>query len=213
MNSPVIIAIDGPAGSGKSTLARALADALGLTTLDTGGSYRAVAAGVLASGLDPADADAVGDFAESVVIDKDRGSVINGVDYEPELRTESVNRAVSLVAANSRVRAVLVGWQRSWANSHHGGVVEGRDIGTVVFPDATIKIYLTADLDERARRRSDEGSVSIKRRDKIDSTRAASPLVAAEDAWVIDTTDRSVAQIVQLVCDRLATFGVEAGND
>ena len=110
---------------------------------------------------------------------------------------------MSVVAANQGVREVLVRWQRSWVEHHGGGVVEGRDIGTVVFPSATVKLFLTADPEERAKRRSDEGQASIERRDRIDSTRQASPLAVAPDAWVIDTTALSVEDVVALVVDHI----------
>jgi len=199
MSESLIIAIDGSAGSGKSTLAAALAERLGLATLDTGSTYRAMTAAVLNEDLDPANNAATAAFAQAAAIDDLDGTVINAVNYSDELRTAEVNSAVSLVAANPLVRQVLVSWQRSWVALRRGGIVEGRDIGTVVFPDATVKIFLTARSSERARRRPEEGLASIKRRDELDSKRESSPLARADDAMEIDTTDRPVSDIVDLV--------------
>jgi len=203
MSSPIIIAIDGPAGSGKSTLGRALATRFGVRTLDTGACYRAVAAAVLAAGIDPADTAAVVALARDAELEIDGAVRIDGIDVSGKIRSDAVNAAVSVVAANQGVREVLVRWQRSWVEHHGGGVVEGRDIGTVVFPSATVKLFLTADPEERAKRRSDEGQASIERRDRIDSTRQASPLAVAPDAWVIDTTALSVEDVVALVVDHI----------
>ncbi len=180
-----VIAIDGPVGSGKSTVARAVADRLGLAVLETGAMYRAVAALALRDGIPPGPALAA--CAAEVDVDA----------FDPaELRTPAVNRAVSAVAAEPAVRAALVPRQRAWIEARGGGVAEGRDMGTVVFPDADLKIFLTATAGERARRRGDEDPAGVARRDHLDATRAASPLVAAEDAVVIDTTGLSVEEIV-----------------
>jgi cytidylate kinase len=194
-----VIAIDGPAGSGKSTISRAVAERLGLATLDTGASYRAVTAAAIRAGLDPADLDGVAELADRATLSIDGAVIIDGSDVTEEIRSDRVNHAVSLVAANQRVRDALVAWQRGWVEAHGGGVVEGRDIGSVVFPGATVKLYLTASSEERARRRAEEGAASIERRDRIDSTRVASPLTLAEGAIEIDTTERSVASVVNLV--------------
>jgi 3-phosphoshikimate 1-carboxyvinyltransferase len=194
----LIVAIDGPAGSGKSTVSRALARRLGWARLDTGAMYRAVAWRVLRAGIAPADGPAVAALAEAsdIVIDDDTVH-IDGVDVTRAIRSREVSATVSAVAANPGVRAALVARQRRWAAEHGGGVVEGRDIGTVVFPGAALKVYLTATVDERARRRDDEAPEGLVRRDHLDSTRAASPLAVAEDARVIDTTDRSVEDVVE----------------
>jgi cytidylate kinase len=194
-----VIAIDGPAGSGKSTISRALSAALGLRTLDTG----AVTAAALRRGIDPSDQEAVAALAHGVELEIDGSVRIDGLDVSDEIRTEAVNQAVSLVAANQAVRHVLVDWQRAWVASHGGGIVEGRDIGSVVFPDATVKLYLTASADERARRRADEGAASIERRDRLDSTRAASPLVLAAGAVEIDTTELGIEEVVALVLEQI----------
>lgn len=185
-----VIAIDGPAGSGKSTVARTLAERLELPYLDTGAMYRSVALAALRKGIDPADSEAVAALAPTVEIES--GSAI---------RTAEVNAVVSLVASVPAVRAELVRRQREWVEKHGGGVVEGRDIGTVVFPEADLKVFLTASEEERARRRSDEADPSA--RDRIDSTRTVSPLKPADDALVIDTTDLSVADIVEEVLAKL----------
>ncbi len=195
--SGAIIAIDGPAGSGKSTVARALAEALGWSFLDTGAMYRAVTAEALSRGVDVHDAGALAQLATGVVRTTTPRVTVNGRDVEDEIRTETINRAVSAVAANADVRRAMVRRQREWAAAQSAGtVVEGRDITTVVFPHATLKIYLTASLEERSRRRGDEDPASVARRDEVDSTREASPLRQAEGATVIDTTGRSVDEVV-----------------
>lgn len=209
-----VVAIDGPAGSGKSTVARAVADALGLPALDTGAMYRAVTWAVLDAGIDPADAPAVTALARRLDLDVGPPVLVGGRDVTDAIRTAEVSGAVSVVAAVPDVRVVLVAAQREWIEAHGGGVVEGRDIGTVVAPDALLKIYLVASEEERARRRQrqddateasgdlDATQAAIRRRDAIDSGRAASPLAAAEDAVVLDTTDLSVEGVVQEVLRR-----------
>ena len=194
-----VIAIDGPAGAGKSTLSRALAKHLGIDRLDTGAMYRAVAWGALAAGIDPGDQPAVAALARSLSISVGDEVTADGTDITGAIRTPEVNRAVSVVAANPEVRATMVDRQRQWADEHGGGVVEGRDIGSVVFPHADLKIYLTASGEERARRRSEEGSDLVARRDHLDSTRAASPLEIAEGARVVDTTGRPIGAVVEEV--------------
>jgi 3-phosphoshikimate 1-carboxyvinyltransferase len=195
-----IVAIDGPAGSGKSTVSRAVAGRLGVDRLDTGAMYRAVAWAALERGIDPADAGAVAAVARDADLELDATTVrIDGVEVTGAIRSPEVSRAVSVVAALPEVRSHLVARQRRWAAEHGGGVVEGRDIGTVVFPDATLKVYLTASPEERARRRSDESAEGVARRDEIDSTRSASPLQRADDARLIDTTGRTVDDVVEEV--------------
>ena len=140
-----IIAIDGPAGAGKSTVARALAARLGLQYLDTGAMYRAVTLAAMRRGIDPADVEPVADLARQIDLDvSDAGVFVDGLDATAEIRSPAVTTAVSAVAANGAVRAELVSRQREWAHRHGGGVLEGRDIGSVVFPDAELKLYLTA---------------------------------------------------------------------
>ncbi len=195
----LIIAIDGPAGAGKSTLSRALATELGLERLDTGAMYRAVAALALQTGIAADDAAGVASLAATAVITAANRVVINDVDVTDVIRSPEVGIAVSLVAANPEVRTELVKRQRQWASAHGGGVIEGRDIGSVVFPEATIKIYLDASPEERARRRKEESAAGVARRDHIDSTRVASPLRPADDAHVLDTTKRDVPDVVQEV--------------
>jgi cytidylate kinase len=194
-----IIAIDGPAGSGKSTVSRALALRLAVERLDTGAMYRAVAWAALDRGVDPADRAAVAELARSLRITIGDRVAVGGTDVTEAIRGPEVSGAVSVVAANPGVRSVLVERQRQWVAEHGGGVVEGRDIGSVVFPEADLKIFLTASAAERARRRPEEGADAVARRDHLDSTRAVSPLEVAEGARIIDTTDRQVADIVDEV--------------
>jgi cytidylate kinase len=208
-----IIAIDGPAGSGKSTVARELARRLGLDYLDTGAMYRSVAFAALQRGVDPDDREQVARLARRITIDVGDSVVVDGYDASIEIRGPEVTRAVSTVAANPDVRTELRDRQRSWGQQHPRAVVEGRDIGTVVFPDADLKVFLTASSDERARRRHQEVTAlhydpsspglavetveaDLARRDLLDSSRAASPLAVADDAIEIDTTGRSVDDIV-----------------
>ncbi len=192
-----IIAIDGPAGSGKSTVARALASALGWAFLDTGAMYRAVTCEALDQGVDVNDQRAVAALAASLRLTTLPRVTVNGRDVEEEIRTDRVNAAVSVVAANALVRATMVARQRQWAAEQLlGTVVEGRDITTVVFPEATLKVFLTASLEERARRRGDEGEASVARRDEADTNRDASPLRQTDDALVLDTTGRAVDEVV-----------------
>ncbi len=207
-----VIAIDGPAGSGKSTVSRAVATRLGLDYLDTGAMYRAVTFAALRRGIDPADTEPVARLARQVEINVDDRKVeVDGIDATIEIRGPEVTRAVSSVAANPEVRRELRRRQQEWAQAHRGGVVEGRDIGSVVFPEAELKIFLTASEDERAGRRSrevldldyDTVAADIARRDYVDSTRLTNPLTIADDAVVIDTTGRSIDEVVDLVLSRL----------
>jgi cytidylate kinase len=196
--SDLVIAIDGPAGSGKSTVARAVAALLGWSFLDTGAMYRGVTCEALFRGVDVTDSSAVATLAEDVTLTTLPRVTVDGRDVEDEIRSDEVNVAVSVVAANPAVRAAMVERQREWAAAQPiGTVVEGRDITTVVFPHASVKIFLTASLEERARRRRDEGENSVARRDEADSTRVASPLRQADDALVLDTTGRDVDDVAQ----------------
>ncbi len=211
-----VVAIDGPAGSGKSTVARAVAARLGTDYLDTGAMYRAVAFMAMRSGVDPEDAEPVARLARAMTLDVAERVMVNGVDATIEIRSPEVTRAVSAVAANPEVRAELGRRMREWALERSGGVVEGRDIGTVVFPGAPLKVYLTASDEERAQRRSqemldmhyDEVAADIARRDHVDSTRAHAPLAVADDAVVVDTTTRDVDQVVELVLELAAKAGL-----
>jgi 3-phosphoshikimate 1-carboxyvinyltransferase len=195
----LLVAIDGPAGAGKSTVSTAVAERLGLERLDTGAMYRAVAALALELGTAPDDHDAVAALAGAATIAVGERVVIDGRDVTGLIRTPEVGRAVSVVAANADVRRHLVARQRAWAAAHGGGVVEGRDIGSVVFPGADVKVYLTATPEERARRRDDEPPEGVARRDRIDSTRDASPLREAPDAHRLDTTGHTVQDVVEEV--------------
>jgi len=205
--APVIVAIDGPAGAGKSTVGRAVAARLGLDYLDTGAMYRAVTFAALRRGIDPGDQDDVAVLSSEVEMTLDGLSVtVDGVDATVEIRGREVTAAVSAVAANPRVRSELVRRQRSWVAAHGGGVVEGRDIGSVVFPDATLKLFVTASPRVRAERRVAEigGDVaeveaSIIERDRKDSTRADSPLTETSDAVLVDTTALSIDEVVERV--------------
>jgi cytidylate kinase len=152
-----VIAVDGPGGSGKSTVSRALAERLGWKHLDTGAFYRAATLVVLEAGIDPDDADSVVEAVGGHRYEQENGRMtVDGRDVSSDIRTEAVTGAVSAVSAHPRVRSLMVELQRSWVDLHTGAVVEGRDIGTVVFPSAALKVFLTADPSERARRRSVE---------------------------------------------------------
>ena len=213
-SADVVVAIDGPAGSGKSTVARRVAGRAGLRYLDTGATYRALTLALLRRGVPVDDAHAVADAAKAVGLTLElppgpAGAarvLLDGTEPGPALRAPEVNAAVSTVAAVPEVRELLVGLQRSLVGVG-GIVVEGRDIGTVVWPDADVKDFLTASHDEheRARRRGGdaegggETAETLARRDAIDSGRAASPTRAAADALVIDSTTRSVDQVVDQI--------------
>jgi CMP/dCMP kinase len=203
MTGSSVVAIDGPAGSGKSTVARAVADRLGVEVLDTGAMYRAVTVLALRAGVDLADADKVALVAREADVEVGDRVRSHGTDLTDELRTEEVNRAVSIVSAHPGVRSALVAQQRAWVLAHRGAVVEGRDIGTVVFPTARLKVYLTASDAERARRRTEEPEASVLRRDRLDERRATSPLRPADDAHVLDTTDRTIDEIVEQILSLL----------
>ena len=202
--TPLVIAIDGPAGAGKSTIAKALARSMGIEYLDTGAMYRGVTYEVLRSGLEATDVDAVARVAREVVLEQGMDSLrVNGEDATAAIRTPAVDAAVSHVAANSAVREELRERQRTWIAGHGGGVVEGRDIGSVVFPDATLKVYLVASPLVRARRRVaqhggnvEEIARAITERDQRDSSRDDSPLRQMPDAVVVDTSDRTIDDVV-----------------
>jgi CMP/dCMP kinase len=210
-----VIAIDGPAGSGKSTVARAVATSLGMPYLDTGAMYRAVAFSAIRQGVDPEDDTQVAELALDMRLEVAERVLVDDVDATIEIRNPEVTRAVSVVAANPEVRKELVRRQREWAEKEGSGVVEGRDIGTVVFPEAPVKVYMTASDEERAQRRSqelldmhyDEVAADIARRDHIDSTRQHAPLSVAPDALVVDTTTSTVEEVVELVL----TLATKAG--
>jgi cytidylate kinase len=222
-----VVALDGPSGTGKSTVARRLASQLGARYLDTGAMYRAATVAVLRAGVDPADADRVRDAvarAEITVTTDPRAqaTALDGDDVSAEIRGQEVTTAVSPVSAVAEVRARLVAQQRSiiaTALAEVGGiVVEGRDIGTVVAPDAGLKVYLTADAQARAERRAKQDAAAgrqstvdatladVRRRDTYDSTRKVSPAQAAPDAVELDTTHLDLpgvlAELLAMVDDR-----------
>ena len=202
-----VVAIDGPAGAGKSTIARELARVLLLPYLDTGAMYRGITCAALRKGIDPGDEAAVAQLAVTTVLDiSDERLLVDGVDATIDIRGASVTRAVSSVAANSDVRRELRERQRIWVAERGGGVVEGRDIATVVFPDARLKVYLTASPLVRAQRRVAQigGDVEqiardIAERDYKDSTRVDSPLRESENAIVVDTSDRTIGDVVSQI--------------
>jgi cytidylate kinase len=208
-----LIAIDGPAGSGKSTVAKAVAARLGLEYLDTGAMYRSVTFAALRRGVDPSDVEPVARVARDLDLrmGADGSVLVDGADATIEIRGPEVTRAVSIVAANPGVRDEMRRRQREWAERRGGGVMEGRDIGTVVFPDAELKVYLDALPDVRANRRSQEVAdldyetvaSDLARRDALDQGREHAPLREAADAMIIDTSELTVDQIVDEVLARL----------
>ncbi len=207
----MVIAVDGPGGVGKSTVANRVASFVGLPHLDTGSTYRAAGLIALRSGAALDDTSAILAAIDAVDIRIVDGIVrIDGIDVTQDLRTDEVTKASSVVAAHPEVRSHIVALQRSWVEDQGGSaVVEGRDIGTVVFPDAPVKIYLTARPEIRAARRSGDAEAADKSRDQIaaeltardhaDSSREASPLRPADDAEIIDTSDLSIDEVVEHV--------------
>ncbi|MDT5273688.1 MAG: CMP/dCMP kinase [Mycobacterium sp.] len=220
---PVIVAVDGPAGTGKSSVSRGLARELQARYLDTGAMYRIVTLAVLRAGIDPAAQAAVAEAAAGVQLsvgynpDEDR-SYLDAEDVSSEIRGDEVTKAVSAVSSVPAVRTRLVDLQRTLARGPGSVVVEGRDIGTVVLPEADVKVFLTASAETRARRRNDQNVAAglpddyagvladVRRRDHLDSTRAVSPLRAASDALVVDTSEMTesevIAHLLQLVQQR-----------
>lgn len=215
--SGLVVAVDGPSGSGKSSTARGVADRLGLAYLDTGAMYRAITWALLQRGTDLNDPEAIARDAEDVVITSGTDPLaptieVDGQDVSGPIRGTDVTGSVSMVAAVPRVRELLVERQREMVEASPDGiVVEGRDIGSVVLPDAPVKIYLVADPAARAARRAAElGGIDatatetdLARRDKIDSTRAASPLAKAPDAIEIDGTHLTLNQVVDAIIARV----------
>ena len=199
-----VIAIDGPAGAGKSTIAKALASRLNMKYLDTGAMYRAVTFEAMLRELDLDDQGTITVMAQEcdLHVGLDR-VIINGHDATQAIRGTEVTGSVSKVAANSGVRTEMRIRQQEWATSHGGGVIEGRDIATVVFPDAVLKVFLTASPEVRAQRRVDQSggnvaeiAAAIAERDLLDSTRADSPLASSSDSVVVDTSDRAIDDVV-----------------
>jgi cytidylate kinase len=205
----VIVAIDGPAGSGKSTVAKSLAERVGLPYLDTGAMYRAVTFACIAGGIDPVDAAEATAVARDIDLrlEVDGTVMVNMVDATTQIRGPEVTRAVSSVAAHPGVRAELVSRQREWARRRGGGVLEGRDIGTVVFPDATLIVYLNASPEVRAARRAgevtdldyDTVAADIARRDAFDQNRETDPLRRADGALEVDTTDLTIDEVLDVL--------------
>ena len=208
----MIVAIDGPAGAGKGTVARALARELGWRYVDTGAMYRAIALAILEAAVEPADERGAADVARRVRIELDDGRVhLDGNDVTDPIREGRVTRAVSTVSAHPQVREALVARQRELISQAGDVVVEGRDIGTTVAPDAAVKVFLTASPEERALRRvrqlglpEDPATIdAVQRemaaRDDADASRAASPFRRAETAVVVDSTERPVAEVVEEV--------------
>jgi cytidylate kinase len=214
-NDFVVVAIDGPAGSGKSTVAKRLAAALELDYLDTGAMYRSVTFAALARGIDPyGDGERIAELAQMSDIDvrSDGTVLVDGMDVTTQIRGPEVTRAVSVVASIPEVRAELVSRQREWARRRNGGVLEGRDIGSVVFPDARLKVYLNASPDVRASRRAgevtdldyDTVAADLARRDAYDSERSIDPLTRADGAIEVDTSDMTIDQVVSYLVRRVA---------
>ncbi|HEY6951521.1 MAG TPA: (d)CMP kinase [Bacteroidota bacterium] len=225
----ITIAIDGPAASGKSTTAELVARKLGYVHLDTGAMYRAITFGILQKGISASAKKEVQEFAQKanlVVRPDERHSniiILNGVNVTVEIRSPEVTRNVSTVSSYEAVRSVLVREQRKLAE--HGGIVlEGRDIGTVVLPDADLKIFMVASVTERARRRKkdlltvgievedEEVAREIEERDRKDSTREVSPLRMAEDAIKLDTSDLTIDEQVDFIVER-ARRVISGGGD
>ncbi|MEU5264500.1 (d)CMP kinase [Amycolatopsis sp. NPDC021455] len=227
-----MVALDGPSGTGKTTVARKLAQALGAGYLDTGAMYRMVTLAVLRAGADPVDAAAVAEIADhadfSIGTSPDRPEIhLAGADVAADIRGPEVTKAVSPVSAVPHVRELLVARQRriigEVLGSVGGIVVEGRDIGTVVAPDSPLKVYLTASADVRASRRSTQDTAagrkssvadalaSVERRDHLDSTRATSPLRAADDAVHVDTSELSIDQVIVALSELASHRGLLAG--
>ena len=209
----ILVTIDGPAGSGKSSVARHVAGRLGLVNLNTGAAYRAAALIALREGADFADGPKIAGLARRIGLDPEGASIDGRRVPDPDLRTPEVAAAASKVSASPELREVLLPVQRAAANGARergGAVVEGRDIGTVVLPDAELKVFLSADPEERARRRArqtgregelDRIKEAISRRDRQDSEREVSPLKPAPDAVVLDTTALDLEEVVSRVLD------------
>lgn len=214
-----VIAIDGPAGAGKSTIARCLADMIGYTYIDSGAMYRALTLKVLREKIPMTDLDRIVRLAGETDIDfKENSIYLDGRASDKEIREEDVNRNVSYIAAIPDVRRLMVDLQRKISRNKNV-VMDGRDVGTVIFPAATVKFYITASVDERAERRYNELKqkgyaaeitdikAQIEKRDHIDSTREDSPLAAASDAIIIDTTGKSVKQVLDEVIYHIEAKG------
>ena len=225
MRDGLIIAIDGPAASGKSTLGRLLASTLNLLYIDTGSMYRAIALAAIRAGLDPSDTLAIVSLAENVDLDltgnpNDLRVLLNGTDVTDKIRTDAVTDMSSIVSTIPGVRRAMVARQRELGR--RGAVLNGRDIGTVVFPNANVKFFLTASADERAQRRFKEEQThdraaslteihsEIAERDRRDSTRMDSPLKIADDAIVVDSSGLSIDEVLQKMLANIRDKGMFA---
>src|ERR1700680_4283420 len=212
-----VVAIDGPAASGKSSVARELARRLGFLYVNSGAMYRAITWHVLQHGVDPDDGARIAQTVESARItcgleNNQSRILIDDVDPTDHLRDDCVNEGVSRVSGVPRVREILVAKMRTYA-CHHDLVMEGRDIGSVVFPDTPYKFYIDASAEVRAQRRAAQGlRDEIAQRDRADSSRAASPLIVANDAEVIDTSKLTVDQVVDEIMKRLRDKNFQAGR-
>ncbi|MGH3088569.1 MAG: (d)CMP kinase [Rubrobacteraceae bacterium] len=218
----ILVAIDGPAGSGKSSVARAVAERLGVVNLNTGATYRAVALAALRENVLPSDGATLAEIARRVELEGETVSLDGAAVPERELRSPEVSAAASKVSSRPELREVLVRVQRAAAKkarAEGGAVVEGRDIGTVVLPDADLKIFLSASAEERARRRAaqsgrewelDRITEAMKRRDRQDTERAASPLKPAEDAIALDTTSMTLDDVATDILHLAQALGKES---
>jgi len=204
----LIVTLDGPAGTGKSTVSGKVASRLGVPRLDTGAFYRAAGLAAMRAGVDLSDHEAVANVVAGISLDQDEGRMLlDGVDVSQEIRSQASTEASSRVSTHPDVRGLLVVYQREWVTRHDNrAVVEGRDIGSVVFPEATVKIYLDARPEVRAQRRADQTGTEqsdvlaeLIARDERDSTREASPLIIPEGAVIIDTSDKTVDEVVDSI--------------
>jgi cytidylate kinase len=216
-----VVAVDGPSGSGKSTVSRRLAEALGASYLDTGAMYRAATLAVLRAGVDPADAATVTKVVHETELTSGTDPAaptitLDGQRVDTEIRGPEVTAAVSAVSAVPAVRELIISQQRTIIAAAGSIVVEGRDIGTVVAPDADLKVFLTASASARAQRRSTEQAAdlaataeALARRDHLDSTRATNPLVQAPDAVVLDSTELGIDEVVHRLLELLSRAGAQ----
>lgn len=216
----MLIAIDGPSGVGKSTVSRAVAERLGSAYLDTGATYRAATLAIVRAGVDvTSESDVLSELEYHTIDYTELGVVLDGESVAFDVRSDEVTRNVSAVSAHPLVRTAIVEMQRQWVERRDtDAVVEGRDIGTVVFPDAPVKVYLTASPIVRAKRRSGDAeaagqsvveiATAIEARDHADSTRKASPLKPADDAFVIDTSELTIDEVVVRIIERTSETGM-----
>ena len=213
----LIVTLDGPAGTGKSTVSKEVAFRLGVPRLDTGAFYRAAGLAAMRADVDLADHEAVANVVAGISLDQDEGRMLlDGLDVSEEIRSQAATEASSMVSTHPEVRGLLVVYQREWVARHDNrAVVEGRDIGSVVFPEATVKVYLDARPEVRAQRRADQTGkaqagvlAELSARDERDSTRQASPLIVPDGAVLIDTSDMTIDEVV----DRIVGLASEAAG-